>query len=139
MRVKLLAVVLLAFSTESEAHHSPAQFDLSATVIFDAIVTEFEWKNPHVFIQVDRADDDGEVTALQIEADGVSMLLPHSWSRDSLGPGDRVRVEGLSTTEYWQSFTIGLIPKAAVRSPPRAQYVVGQLRTAALGMSLIVT
>ena len=93
MRIKLLASVFLAYSTQSGAHHSGAQFDQSATVTFDAIVTEFEWKNPHVFIQVDRIDDDGEVTPLQIEADGVSMLLPHSWSRDSLGPGDRVTVE----------------------------------------------
>ena len=93
MRVELLAVVFLVFSNQAGAHHSTARFDLSATVSFDAVVTEFEWKNPHVFIHVERVDDGGEVTALQIEADGVSMLLPHSWSRESLRPGDRVRVE----------------------------------------------
>ncbi len=83
----------MAVGSQAGAHHSPAEFDLAATVTFDAIVTEFEWKNPHVFIQVDRIDSDGRITPLQIEADGVSMLLPHSWSRDSLAPGDRVRVE----------------------------------------------
>ncbi|MGI9257332.1 MAG: DUF6152 family protein [Gammaproteobacteria bacterium] len=88
----LIAILLVAFSHQSGAHHSPAEFDLATTVSFDAIVTEFEWKNPHVFIQVDRIDGDGRVTPLQIEADGVSMLLPHRWSRDSLVPGDRVTV-----------------------------------------------
>ena len=86
--------LLLAFiAVPVLAHHSPAEFDLSHTDRFDAIVTDFEWKNPHVYIQVDRLDEDGEVTALQIEADGVSMLLPNGWSRDSFSPGDRVIVE----------------------------------------------
>ena len=92
IRDGLFAILLLAANFQALAHHSPAEFDLTATVSFDAIVTEFEWKNPHVFIQVDRIDGDGQVTALQIEADGVSMLLPHSWTRESLASGDRVTV-----------------------------------------------
>ncbi|MFL2546615.1 MAG: DUF6152 family protein [Candidatus Rariloculaceae bacterium] len=88
-----MATGLLLYAAHAGAHHSAVQFDLSATISFDAVVTEFEWKNPHVFVQVDRVDDEGQVTSLQIEADGASMLTPHRWSRDSLEPGDRVIVE----------------------------------------------
>jgi len=86
-------VLLLAGMTRVSAHHSAAQFDLSRTVSFNAVVKKLEWTNPHVFVQVERVDDDdGEVTAWQIEADGVSMLLPHGWTRESLSPGDPVHV-----------------------------------------------
>ena len=87
------AMILLFSVVPAAAHHSAAQFDMSRTVAFDAIVTDFEWKNPHVFVHVDRTDDNGDMSDLQIEADGVSMLVPHGWSRESLDAGDRVRVE----------------------------------------------
>jgi hypothetical protein len=92
-RTRLLTIGLLAYSAQAGAHHSAIQFDMSATISFEAVVTELEWKNPHVFVQVNRIDGDGQMTPLQIEADGASMLIPHRWSRDSLQPGDRVIVE----------------------------------------------
>jgi len=98
----------LAFAAKPVvAHHSPAQFDLSNTEIFNAIVTEFEWKNPHVYIQVERIDAGGDSTALQIEADGVSMLLPHGWSRGSLMAGDRVRVEAYPSRDSARRSLLG--------------------------------
>ncbi len=90
-----LAVLVAPLAIESaHAHHSPSLFDTSATVTFDGTVTGFEWKNPHVFVHVDRIEPTGEVRSMQVEADGVSMLLPHGWSPDALQPGDQVRVEG---------------------------------------------
>ncbi len=83
----------IALSFPIAAHHSASQFDTTRTVSFDAIVADFEWKNPHVFIHVDTTDDEGNITRWQIEADGVSMLVPHGWTQESLNPGDPVRVE----------------------------------------------
>ncbi len=77
----------------SEAHHSNAQFDTSKILEFEATVTAFEWKNPHVFVQVDTRDADGNTAHLQVEGDGISILIPLGWSRDSLQTGERVTIE----------------------------------------------
>lgn len=89
----MLAMTLLFSAVPAGAHHSAALFDMSTTVTFDAVVAAVEWKNPHVFVHVSRTDDDRDLPNLQIEGDGVSMLIPHGWSKESLQPGDRVRVE----------------------------------------------
>jgi len=87
-----LPIALLICSVPVCAHHSPAQFDLTKIVTFDGTVTEFEWKNPHVFVHVETIDDDGDVATVEIEADGLSILVPHGWSSQSLASGDRVTV-----------------------------------------------
>lgn len=89
---KCLLAASLIGAAPAWAHHSPAQFDLSRKVTFDGTVTEFEWKNPHVFIQVETVDADGGVSSMQVEADGISILVPAGWSADSLATGDRVHV-----------------------------------------------
>lgn len=89
---RCLVIVLLIGASPASAHHSPAQFDLSRIVAFDGTVTELEWKNPHVFIQVETVDAAGTVSTWEIESDGVSMLVPEGWSSESLKRGDRVTV-----------------------------------------------
>ena len=32
----------------ASAHHSPAQFDLTADAMLEGTITEFSWRNPHV-------------------------------------------------------------------------------------------
>lgn len=92
MLERYLLIVPLIGALPAYAHHSPAQFDLSRIITFDGTVTGFEWKNPHVFVQVETIDDDGDVSSWEVEADGPSMLVPEGWSSESLRAGDRVSV-----------------------------------------------
>ena len=92
--MRSLEIALLIGAQPGFAHHSPAQFDLSQIVTFEGTVTEFEWKNPHVFIEVETIDDAGNPSTIEVEADGLSILVPHGWSSESLEPGDRVVVAG---------------------------------------------
>lgn len=87
-----LIVAALIAALPASAHHSPAQFDLSKIITFDGTVTDFEWKNPHVFVQVETVDAAGDPATVEVEADGISILVPNGWSPDSLRPGDRVSV-----------------------------------------------
>ena len=105
--------VLLVFATKPVvAHHSTVGFDLSNTEVFNATVTEFEWKNPHVFIQIDRVDDDGEVTAIEVLPDHV--LIHVDWLdvervvyTDGRGhPEDGERTIQGHTTGYWEGDTL---------------------------------
>ena len=91
-RGRYLLILPLVSALPVYAHHSPAQFDLSRIINFDGTVAEFEWKNPHVFVEVETVDDDGNTSTVEVEADGLSILVPHGWSAQSLKPGDRVTV-----------------------------------------------
>lgn len=89
---RCLIVAALIAPLPASAHHSPAQFDLSKVITFDGTVTAFEWKNPHVFVQVATVNAAGDRESVEVEADGISILVPNGWSADSLSPGDRVSV-----------------------------------------------
>lgn len=71
------------------AHHSYAQFDREKTVTLEGTIKEFQWTNPHVWIQLTVTDpESGENVEWSIETDSPNMLSRRGWSRTSLQPGD---------------------------------------------------
>ena len=50
-----------------EAHHAPAVFDQTRTIVVEGTVTEFVWSNPHSWIRMDVVGKDGSVTNWSIE------------------------------------------------------------------------
>ena len=59
--VLALAVALLAASGTVFAHHgSGISYDVSKMVTHDGVVTEFQWRNPHVYVLYDVKDAQGE-------------------------------------------------------------------------------
>jgi arginine exporter protein ArgO len=56
MQINLPCLVVfnaaLVATHSARAHHSAAQFDVERTVSLHAVVTEFEWANPHVYIDI---------------------------------------------------------------------------------------
>ena len=66
-RIVLAATLGVLFSTVSTvsilAHHSAAAaYDTANKVTLRGTVTKLEWKNPHVFYDLDVADASGTVT-----------------------------------------------------------------------------
>ena len=91
----LLASVLAA-ALPAYAHHSfPAQYDESNPIELTGTVTRVEWTNPHIFIYIDVADEEGaEVVNWALELGGPNSLLRLGWKRDSLQAGDLITVDG---------------------------------------------
>lgn len=62
LTVRLLVPAVIAMvsvnATPISAHHSDAGIDMESIVAFDGVVTDFVWRNPHVYVLVDRAGDD---------------------------------------------------------------------------------
>ena len=54
-----LIAVLLACSGTVWAHHSVAMFDLTKEVTVDGTVKEWQWTNPHAWLQVLVTDSTG--------------------------------------------------------------------------------
>jgi hypothetical protein len=75
------------------AHHSNSPFQLDEVISFEATVTRFEWKNPHVFVHVRTVFENDSPIEVQVEGDGTAILKPIGWSAEAFSVGDRVLVE----------------------------------------------
>ncbi len=83
-------VGLLAASEIVSAHHSNAMFDKSQAHQVTATVREFQWTNPHIWIQVLIENEDGEQEEWSIEGGGPNTLFRKGWRPNSFKPGDVV-------------------------------------------------
>lgn len=84
-----LLIGLLAAGAAS-AHHSFAMFDQSQRVTLKGKVTEFQWTNPHAFIQMAVTDASGAAEPWSIELNSPNNLRRQGWKATSLKAGDEV-------------------------------------------------
>jgi hypothetical protein len=83
---------LLVLPIVAAAHHSPSMFDGSREVILSGTVREFQWSNPHSYIQLVVASDDGAEQEWSIEMGANSYLHNLGWRPSTLKPGDELIV-----------------------------------------------
>ena len=93
LSVVALAVLLLCMPRHAPAHHSFAMFDREHSVVISGVVREFQWTNPHSWIQVTVTDAAGKVTEWSLEGGSPGILSRNGWKRTSLTPGEKVTVE----------------------------------------------
>ena len=82
------------FSLPATAHHSTAEYDLTALTSVNGTVTQFEWTNPHAYIHIEVKDDKGGVTEWAAELASLGMLSRVNWKRDTVKPGDEITLYG---------------------------------------------
>ncbi len=89
----LAALPLVAVLQPAEAHHSTAMFDQSRKVMLSGTIREFQWTNPHCWIQIDAAAADGQqAREWSIELGSPNTISRGGWKRTSLVPGQRVNM-----------------------------------------------
>jgi len=102
-----IAVFLLS-AASAWAHHSfAAEFDASAPVVLEGKVTKVEWMNPHVYICVDVADNQGRVTNWTVESVAPNYLMRLGWTRKTLRVGDMVVIRAFAAKGQITDQTIG--------------------------------
>jgi hypothetical protein len=74
------------------AHHSFAMFDQSKKVTVKGTVTEFQWTNPHSFLEIDTTGADGKKAHWSLELNSPNNLKRQGWSRNAVKPGDVISV-----------------------------------------------
>jgi hypothetical protein len=89
--VAILLPALLMLSA-AQAHHAPAVFDQTRTIVVDGTVTEFVWSNPHSWIRMDVVGKDGTVTNWSMEMNPPTYLVRGGWRSTTLKAGDKVSV-----------------------------------------------
>jgi hypothetical protein len=86
----LAALVVLALGVRSAAaHHSFAAFDFTRNVVITGVVKDFQWTNPHAWIQVLVPDGD-EQQEWSIEAGSPNMMARQGWKSRTLQPGEKI-------------------------------------------------
>ena len=85
------AVAASGIAAPAFAHHSFAMFDSSKQVTLVGTVKEFQWTNPHTWIQVN-VPTNGKVVEWSIEGGSPNGLARRGWKSSVLKPGDKVTV-----------------------------------------------
>ena len=72
------------------AHHSTAMFERDARVTLTGVIKEFQWTNPHAWIQVVAPGPDGKPADWSIECNSPNTLSRQGWKPSTFKPGDKV-------------------------------------------------
>lgn len=91
------AAALTVAAGESGAHHSVAgQFDAAKRVTITGTVTKVDWINPHSYLYIDVADEQGNVTTWRLESLPTAMLRKAGLTSDLLkGDGGKVTADAI--------------------------------------------
>ena len=74
------------------AHHSFSMFDAQKEVVLKGAVKEFQWSNPHTWIQLNVTDASGKTVEWSIEGGSPNLVGRQGWKRNTFKPGDEVQI-----------------------------------------------
>jgi hypothetical protein len=74
------------------AHHSPVMFDQTQKVTLTGTVREFQWTNPHSYIQLIVKNDQGQDEEWSLEMAAPTYLYNRGWRPSSIKAGDVLTV-----------------------------------------------
>lgn len=87
-----LAAACALIALPALAHHSFAMFDMKKDVVVTGQVKDFQWTNPHIWIQLVAQDADGKATEWSIEGNSPSVLARKGWTKRSVKVGDTITI-----------------------------------------------
>jgi hypothetical protein len=95
-----VAGIGLAVASTSWAHHSQSEFDFKSVVEVEGNVTKLEWMSPHARLYVDVRDEQGKTVNWNFELPSPMTLMRRGWKRNSLKPGDHVKVKAARARHF---------------------------------------
>jgi uncharacterized protein DUF6152 len=93
-KLGLACFVSIALAFPALAHHSAAAFDTQQEVKATGTVTQYSYRNPHIYITVQVRKADGSTVPLEVEIGAASVLNGLGFNRDSIAVGDVVTIVG---------------------------------------------
>jgi hypothetical protein len=88
----LVGAMILGAAAPAWSHHSHAMFDHSKQISVTGTVTEFVFRNPHVFLYVDVKGDSGETVNYWVEMSNLPNMIRRGIGKATFKPGDKVTV-----------------------------------------------
>jgi hypothetical protein len=74
------------------SHHSHAMFDHTVEESITGTVSDFAYRNPHVFLYVDAEDENGEMQHYWIEMSNIPNMIRRGIGANTFKVGDQVTV-----------------------------------------------
>jgi len=109
-------------------HHSDAAIDINSIVNIEGVVTEYSWRNPHVYFTVETEAQGGEPTEWTVQLAGFITVSRMGWTRDTLSVGDRVSV-GLHPARDGRPYGLfDSLDKEGLASPTSFDSETGEIR-----------
>lgn len=89
-----LVIALVTCSGLMFAHHgSIVSYDITKTVTMEGTVTEFQWRNPHVYVMYDVKDADGKTVNWGAETHSpIVCENQDGWTKSTLKTGDKITI-----------------------------------------------
>jgi hypothetical protein len=130
----LTVLVVFLTSMPALAHHNyRLRFDDSTEIELTGVVTNFDWKNPHIEIFIDVEDADGNVTNWVLPTAAPVVATRSGVTPETVVPGDTLVVtgwparDGSNEMRAWvmtladgTSFQLSPVPKGVDRAQMRA-------------------
>ena len=91
-RISWLFSLCLLWACSAWAHHSFAMFDQSRQVSLQGTVKDFQWTNPHAWIDLKVPNAQGGEDVWGVELNSPNNLKRQGWKSSSLATGDKVTV-----------------------------------------------
>ncbi len=88
----VIAAVALLHTAAVQAHHSFAMFDNESQIKLKGKVTDFQWTNPHVYIEIDVPEENGGHDVWTIECANPGILNRIGWKFNMIKPGDQLTI-----------------------------------------------
>ena len=82
----------LAAAPAAWAHHSFAMYDQVHEVALTGTVSEFQWTNPHCWIEMEVMNGAGQLQHWSLEAGSIHTLTSIGWKSKMVKVGDKVTV-----------------------------------------------
>jgi hypothetical protein len=91
-RLSVVSALLIAIAAPVLAHHSGAMFDATTSLTVEGVVKEWQWKNPHAWLQVLTADGKGGLIEVGFELGSPNTLVRNGYEFDTFKAGEKVKV-----------------------------------------------
>ena len=91
----VLGALLLTVATGDAHHATSAKFDETKPLTLTGVVTNIDWRNPHVHVFIDVKDAKGLLN-WAAELQSPIELEQNGWTRESLQPGANVTIRGIA-------------------------------------------
>jgi hypothetical protein len=88
----LAAAMALMVAPPALSHHSHAMFDHSKELTVTGTVTEYVFRNPHVFLYIDATNEKGEKVNYWVEMSNLPNMIRRGIGQSTFKPGDKVTV-----------------------------------------------
>jgi hypothetical protein len=88
----LAAAMVFAVVRPALPHHSHAMFDHEKEVTIDGTVSEWVFRNPHVYLYVETKMDNGETVKYSVEMSNITNMIRAGFGASTFKSGDKVSV-----------------------------------------------